>query len=386
MPKLRVLLLLHEMSPTGAPKVALSAFERFGDAVDLRTLAYLGGPLGSRFRALGPVQTLVSQSFPGMSAPLPALARFAWHRTLSVAKARAWAGPLRRWKPDVVYVNSVAGLLVARRLALPPAPVLLHVHELDSVLAEFTRHSPPLIQTLPARYIAVSQAVADALTERFEVDKDKVAVIPAFVEGDIAAPARALRPPDAPFVVGGAGVINWFKGVQLWLLMAAETKKRLGAGRVRFVWVGVPDNEEGWQFREMARKLGLASDLESMPFTPDPWAHYAGFDAFALTSWQETASLALLEAMLLERPVVCFRGSGGPWEFVGEAGVVIEDFSTGDMADALAALAGDPDRRAALGKAARRRVLDHFTADRQAPKILAELRRLVPQAGHDPPA
>lgn len=381
MPKLRVLLLLHEMSPTGAPKVALSAFERFGDAVDLRTLAYLDGPLGSRFRALGPVQTLVSQSFPGMSAPLPALAGFAWHRTLSVAKARAWAGPLRRWKPDVVYVNSVAGLLVARRLALPPAPVLLHVHELDSVLAEFTRHSPPLLQTLPARYVAVSQAVADALTERFSIPADKVAVVPAFVEGDIAAPARTPRPPDAPFVVGGAGVINWFKGAQLWLLMATETKKRLGAGRVRFVWVGVPDNEEGWQFREMARKLGLTGDLEAVPFTPDPWALYAGFDAFAATSWQDSFPLVVLENMLLETPVVCFAGSGGAREEVGETGIVIEDFSPPDMADALAGLAGDPARREALGRAARRRVLDCFTADRQVPKILEEIRRV---AGRDP--
>ncbi len=378
---IRVLLLLHEMSPTGAPKVALSAFERFGDAVDLRTLAYLGGPLAPRFRALGLVQTLVSRSFPGMSAPLPALARFAWHRTLSVAKARAWAGPLRRWKPDVVYVNSVAGLLVARRLALPPAPVLLHVHELDSVLAEFARHSPPLLQTLPARYVAVSQAVADALTERFKVDKDKVAVIPAFVEGDLAAPARAPRPPDAPFVVGGAGVINWFKGAQLWLLTAAETKKRLGAGRVWFVWVGVPDNEEGWQFREMARKLGLTGDLEAVPFTPDPWALYAGFDAFAATSWQDSFPLVVLENMLLETPVVCFAGSGGAREEVGETGIVIEDFSPPDMADALAGLAGDPARREALGRAARRRVLDCFTADRQVPKILEEIRRV---AGRDP--
>jgi len=201
------------------------------------------------------------------------------------------------------------------------------------------------------------------------------------VEGDLAAPARAPRPPHAPFVVGGAGVINWFKGAQLWLLTAAETKKRLGAGRVRFVWVGVPDNEEGWQFREMARKLGLTGDLEAVPFTPDPWALYAGFDAFAATSWQDSFPLVVLENMLLETPVVCFAGSGGAREEVGETGIVIEDFSPPDMADALAGLAGDPARREALGRAARRRVLDCFTADRQVPKILEEIRRV---AGRDP--
>ena len=135
--KIKVLLLIHELSPTGAPKVILSAFQRFGDAVELRTLSYLGGPLSAEFGKLGPVQSLVTYGWPGMSAPLPALARFAGHRALSFAKGRLWARPLRRWQPDVVYINSVAALLAVRRLMLPPAPVLLHVHELDHVLDPF---------------------------------------------------------------------------------------------------------------------------------------------------------------------------------------------------------------------------------------------------------
>ncbi len=387
MRKIRVLLLIHELSPTGAPKVALSAFERFGDAVDLRTLAYLGGPLKPRFAALGPVQTLVSYGWPGMSAPLGSLARFAGHRALSLAKGRLWTWPLRRWQPDVIYINSVAALLAVRRMALPPAPVLLHVHELDHVLAPFLEHSPDLLRDLPARYVAVSHAVAEALTERFSIDPAKVTVVPAFVDAvpEIApilpefAPSAA--PADTRWVIGGAGVINWCKGAQLWLLMAAEVKRLLGADWVRFVWVGVPQNEEGWQFREMARKLLLTDDIEFVAFTSQPQAYYQKFDVFALTSWEETASLALLENMALERPVVCFAGSGGPAEFAGDAGVTLPEFSPSSMAAAVAALCTDPARRFALGKAARQRVIENFTADIQAPRILEEIRRLAAQPG-----
>ncbi len=374
--KIKVLLLIHELSPTGAPKVALSAFQRFGDAVELRTLAYMGGPLEAGFRALGPVQTLVSYGWPGMSAPLPSLVRFAGHRGLSLAKGRLWAGPLRRWKPDVIYINSVAGLLAARRLRLPPAPTLLHVHELDHVLAPFMKHSPALLRDLPARYVAVSEAVKEALTERFGIDPAKVGVVPAFIDVPSVIPAPLPRQ-GSRWVVGGAGVINWCKGAQLWLLMAAEVKRLLGAENVRFVWVGVPDNEEGWQFGEMARKLFLTDDIEFVPFTPTPSAYYQSFDVFALTSWEETASLALLENMLLERAVVCFAGTGGPKEFAGKAGVVLPEFSPKLMAEAIAALCRDPARRAALGQAARQRVLDYFTADIQAPHILEEIRRVA---------
>ncbi len=380
MRKIKVLLLLHDLSPTGAPKLAVSAFERFGDAVELRTISYHGGPLRDRVRRLGPVQTLVSFQWPGGMPSPRALLLFLGHRSLSVGKARLWSQEVRRWKPDVVYVNSVAGLLAAKRLRLPPAPVLLHVHELDSFLYPMARDAPELLLGLPNRYVAVSQAVADALTGRYGVDPGKVAVVPAFVE-DFPLPAPvAPRAGDGRLVVGGAGVVSWVKGVPLWLLMAAEVKKRLDAGRVRFVWVGMVEDEEGWRFREMAGKLGLTGDIEWVPFTSRPLDHYAGWDVFALTSWEETASLAMLECMLLQKAVVCFAGAGGPPEFVGAAGVVVPDFSPQDMAEAIISLAEDPDRRAMLGMAARRRVLDHFTAARQAPRLLEEIRRLAPEA------
>ena len=375
MRKIKVLLLLHDLSPTGAPKLAVSAFERFGDQVELRTITYHSGPLRDRVRALGPVQTLVSFQWPG-GIPTPrALLLFLGHRALSVGKARAWSQAVRRWKPDVVYVNSVAGLLAAKRLSLPPAPVLLHVHELDSFLHPMARDAPELLLNLPDRYVAVSQAVADALTGRYGVDAGKVTVVPAFVE-EFPLPDPAPRR-DARLVVGGAGVLSWVKGVPLWLLMAAEVKKRLGAGRVRFVWVGMVEDEEGWRFREMARKLHLTDDIELVPFTSRPLDHYAGLDVFALTSWEETASLAALENMLLQKAVVCFAGAGGPLEFVGAAGVIIPEFSPPDMAAAIIALAEDPARRAALGASARRRVLEHFTAERQAPRLLEEIRRVA---------
>lgn len=380
MRKIKVLLLLHDLSPTGAPKLAVTAFERFRDQIELRTVSYHGGPLRARVGALGPVQTLVSFQWPGGMPTPRALLLFLAHRSLSVGKARMWSAAIKRWKPDVVYVNSVAGLLAAKRLSLPPAPVLLHVHELDSFLHPMARDAPELLLRLPARYVAVSQAVQDALSGRYGVDPAKVVVVPAFVE-PFPVPAPIPRD-DGRLVVGGAGVMSWVKGVPLWLLMAVALKKRLGPGRVRFVWVGMVENEEGWRFQEMARKLGLTlgvpeDDIALVPFTSRPLDHYAGFDFFALTSWEETASLALLENMLLQNVVLCFAGAGGPPEFVGAAGVVVEAFSPRDMAAAIAALADDPARRATLGEDARRRVLELFTAETQAPRLLDEIRRVV---------
>ena len=379
MHKIKVLLLLHDLSPTGAPKVAAAAFEHLRDQIDLWTITYQDGPLRKRLGKLGRVQTLVSYKWPGMPAAPRALVLFLLHRFLSLGKARLWSLGVKRWQPDLVYVNSIAGLLAAKRLQLPRVPVLLHVHELDSFLFPFSRHAPELLRDLPDRYVAVSQAVATALIERYSIPAEKVVVIPAFVE---EFPLPPMLPPaeDTRLVVGGAGVVSWVKGPELWLLMAAEVKRRLGGEKVRFIWVGIPDGEAGWQFGEMARKLGLAEDIQMVRFTDRPLDYYAAWDIFALTSWEETASLAALENMLLQKPVVCFAGAGGPPEFVGSAGVVIKEFSPISMADAVCALAADPAKRTALGKAARQRVLENFTAAHQAPRLMEEMQKLAAQS------
>jgi glycosyltransferase involved in cell wall biosynthesis len=376
MRKIKVLLLLHDLSPTGAPKVAAAAFEALRDQIDLWTITYQDGPLRERLGKLGRVQTLVSYRWPGMPAAPRALVLFLLHRFLSLGKARLWSLGVKRWRPDLVYVNSIAGLLAAKRLQLPQVPVLLHVHELDSFLYPFSQHAPELLRDLPDRYVAVSQAVATALIERYGIPAEKVVVIPAFVEEFPLPPAR---PPaeDTRLVVGGAGVVSWVKGPELWLLMAAEVKRQLGAAHVRFVWVGIPDGEAGWQFGEMARKLGLAEDVEMVRFTDCPLDYYAAFDIFAMTSWQDSFPLVVLETMLLEKPVVCFGGSGGACEEVGDAGTVIAEFSPAVMASAVIALAADPLRRAALGAAARRRVLENFTAAKQTPHLWREIETLT---------
>ena len=379
MHKIKVLLLLHDLSPTGAPKVAAAAFEHLRDQIDLWTITYQDGPLRKRLGKLGRVQTLVSYKWPGMPAAPRALVLFLLHRFLSLGKARLWSLGVKRWRPDLVYVNSIAGLLAAKRLQLPRVPVLLHVHELDSFLFPFSRHAPELLRDLPDRYVAVSQAVATALIERYSIPAEKVVVIPAFVE---EFPLPPMLPPaeDTRLVIGGAGVVSWVKGPELWLLMAAEVKRRLGGEKVRFIWVGIPDGEAGWQFGEMARKLGLAEDIQMVRFTDRPLDYYAAWDIFALTSWEETASLAALENMLLQKPVVCFAGAGGPPEFVGSAGIVIEEFSPISMAEAVCALVADPAKRTALGEAARQRVLENFTAAHQAPRLMEEMQKLAAQS------
>ncbi len=373
MAKRKVLLLLHTLNLTGAPKIALDAFEQLQDEVELQIITIRGGAWEDRCRRLGPLAIL--ERLPQGNAP--------WQRARRIAAKAIWARRWQNWQPDVIYINSVAALPLANNLRLPQSPALLHVHELKSITEQFAGDCLELLAHWPQRYLAVSSAVVKSLVENYRVAAQNIALVHEFVpDADFERTAALLSKPSTNgdgrrFVVGGAGYPSWRKGPLLWLQMAVELVKLLGRDVVRFVWVGVTENEEGAVFREMARKLGLDDVIEWVAVTPEPLPQLARCDVFAMTSWEDPCPIVVLEAMMLQKPVVCFAHSGGAPEEVGDAGCAVADFSPLLMAQQLAAWYAEPAKVAAMGQRARRRVQNQFIASVQTPKILAEIDRLI---------
>jgi len=242
--------------------------------------------------------------------------------------------------------------------------------------------SPGLVSSIPDRYIAVSEVVATALIGQFAVPPVQIAVVPPHVEDRWLADESPDRDPmpsalGRPLVVGGAGMPSWTKGIELWLLTAAELVRRNGPDRYRFRWIGAREDRTDWQFRAMVTKLGLDELVELVPVVPEPLAEFQRMDILVVSSWEESASLVALEMMALGRPVACFEGSGGTAELVGDAGIVVQDFSPIAMADAVEGIGTSMSARADLGRAARVRVAERFSAGRLVPKLLDEIRTAV---------
>jgi glycosyltransferase involved in cell wall biosynthesis len=346
------------------------------DETTIRTVSRQGGLLEDRCRALGPLDIVSDRR--GLKV---------WLRDVIRRERRPLLGlSLRRWKPDLIYVNSVAALPMLDELPCPDTPVLCHVHELDSYLGDVSSRHPRLWRR-PARFIAVSQAVREALVDRYDVPPEKVRTVDDFVReadfstepfdaaGDAAKlhgevqSAREAR----PFVVGGAGRVDLRKGPTLWLQLAAALTRILGKANVRFVWVGVQDDDMCRYFRQIAVRLGVEEVTTFVPVTRHPLAHFRQFDVFAQTAWEDPCPIVVLENMMLRVPVACFAGSGGAPEEVGETGIVVDGFCPQAMAREIAALLGDEPRRRSMGEAARQRVIERFTDRVQVPKLLREI-------------
>lgn len=369
---LRVLLLLRDLTRGGATRLVLSLFDAVAREVSLRSVAWESGPLEPDFRRLGRLDVLWSYPellpFPGAAAERRMAGMVLGRMRMPLA---GWSA--RRSGPQFVYANSIRSLHLVSRLGLSRYRIILHVHELSVALEGFEAVNPGLIRSLPSHYIAVSQAVASALVTDFKVDPDSISVIPPFVT--VPSTLATTSTGRAIYTVGGIGNLTWTKGGVLWLLAARDLVEHLGEDNVRFRWVGLREDDEGRQFRAMVSKLGLEHLVDLVPETSDSSAALATLDALAMTSWEESASLVVLEAMAHGVPVLCFKGAGGPEELIGDSGIVVDGFSPHGMAEAVAALHDQPDRAEMFRSDALRRVQTHFSRDVVIPQWAAVLRR-----------
>jgi glycosyltransferase involved in cell wall biosynthesis len=177
-------------------------------------------------------------------------------------------------------------------------------------------------------------------------------VIPYGIELSEEAPVPEH---DGALVAGVAANLEYWKGIDV-LIEAA----RLATApvRVEIYGVGALDQQLGRQ----AREAGV--DARFNGFVRDIRARIADLDVLVQPSRADNLPLAILEAMACGRPVLGTRVGGIP-ELVldGETGLVVDPEEPVAMARALDVLAQSPELRRELGRKARQRAAQHFSAD-----------------------
>jgi glycosyltransferase involved in cell wall biosynthesis len=160
------------------------------------------------------------------------------------------------------------------------------------------------------------------------------------------------------------------KGVLPLIRAFHRVHQQMPESRLRVAGSEIVEAEYARACRDLARSLGLG---EAVAFlgqvtTEEILAEYARCATFVLPSFQETAPVAIEEAMAAGVPCVATRVGGIPW--------MIEDGVTGQTVPAPSSAAGNPGqiadallqvllaaRAGEMGKEARRRARTRFRAE-----------------------
>jgi len=202
----------------------------------------------------------------------------------------------------------------------------------------------------------------DHLVRVHGADPGRIRVMPFGVDVETFRPASGSAGTGADATAAGVthlvsvGRLVWQKAHHL-LLGACSRLRRRG---IPFRLTIVGEGEERPALEALRAHLGLDDVVDLPGAMPESEVArvLAQSDLFVLASVSEGFGLVLLEAMACGVPVVAPALNGLP-EVVadGVEGRLFAPGSEAELADAIAALAADPDLRRRLGEAGRRRVV-----------------------------
>jgi glycosyltransferase involved in cell wall biosynthesis len=308
--------------------------------------------------------------------------------SLRVARVlRARAGDF-----DVVHDNQCLGygiLDVARRsptVATIHHPITID-HKLDRQNATFarrltlarwyafTRMQKKVARRIPSVITASGTGSRDASSE-LGVDPKRITVVHNGVDTELFRPLENVdRIPGRILTTTSADVP--LKG--LVYLVEALAKLRTEIDDAHLVVVGSP--RRGGRVLDAIKRFDVAdhvafeSKVDSLRFAE----LYAMSEVAVVPSLYEGFSLPAAEAMSAGVPVVATTGGALP-EVVGTdgaAGILVPPRDVGALATAIRDLLTDPDRREAMGRAGRARVLDMFTWTKTAERTVDVYRRAI---------
>jgi glycosyltransferase involved in cell wall biosynthesis len=180
------------------------------------------------------------------------------------------------------------------------------------------------------------------------------------VYNGICLPETMIQHANKRMTVGSAGRLFPVKDYSLMVEIAKLVVAQ--SDMVDFVLAG--DGPERHRLEEKARNAGLHGRFRFLGHQDDMDLFYKSLDVYINTSLHEGIPMSVLEAMSYGLPIVAPKVGGFP-EIVEEgiSGYLIDDRDPSVFSARCVRLLSDQEEREKMAKAARQRVVDHFSRE-----------------------
>ena len=285
---------------------------------------------------------------------------------LDLGWIRQFVRLLRERRVELIHAHEFGantyGTLAGR---LARVPIVATVHGRSYYADRGHRRLAYRMVSRAAAMVAVSEDVKRFVVERTGTSARRVRVVYNGIGLLDAVPLEArarlradLGIPDAAHVVAVVGNLYDIKGHR-YLLEAGPSVLKARPSTV-FLIAGRGEREAA--LREQARSLAIDGHVRFLGFRHDVPELLALCDVFVLPSLSEGLSIAILEAMAAERPVLTTRVGGNPELVVqAETGIHVEPTDAPGLAGAVTRLLTDPAEARRLGENGLSRVRSRFT-------------------------
>ena len=240
------------------------------------------------------------------------------------------------------------------------------------------RHTAPLLRRLLYRWSAAVAATSTDVAEEVkqELKLNQVFVLPNPCSSESiqkAAGSDCKNCRDSCTLVAVGRLIHQ-KGIDV-VLKALHILHKEGLNKFRLAVLG--DGPLRRQLEERTKQLGLEEEVNFLGYVPNPYPYMAQSDIFVHASRWEGFGMVIVEAMALGLPVVATSCPGGPKEILGygEYGRLVPPDDPEALAEVLADLINNPEKRAQLSQASLRRI--EFYRPERIAKNLLEIEEFV---------
>lgn len=297
---------------------------------------------------------------------------------LSVAKQVA--AVVKAGDVEVIHAHTTRSCMIGRvAAALTGRPLIYHVHSPTS--QDSTRRLANYVNSWverislhgAAKIVCVSHSLADHMcSEGFS--RRRLAVVPNGVP--IRGPLTQRDTPCDAWVLGTVALFRPRKGTEV--LLEALSMLRAHGYNVSLRAVGPFESPEyESRIKSLAKKLGVAGNVEWTGFTSNVDLEMAKMDLFVLPSlFGEGLPMVMLEAMAAGIPVVGTRVQGIPEVLQDNAGVLAAPDSAADLSHAIRTVIRGDMAWAEIRQTAWQRQRDRFSDHSMAAGLAAAYRQL----------
>ena len=294
---------------------------------------------------------------------LPVSGRISWSMIKQAAELA------REIAPDVIHTHSYKGDVIGLGAAkLAKIPVVGEIHgwlfPKDDYLIRFYEWLDVQALKCMDRVVVLADHYR-RLILRMGFDPQQVAVIPSGVDvtplrssaGRINMRQRLGIDPERP-TVGALTRLSHEKGVDTFLRSVA----RLVRTHPNVMAIVFGTGPEEHSLKALADKLAITDHVVWAGYVEEAMDALLALDVVAQTSRYEALPQALMEAMVMARPIVATPVGGCPELVVdGETGYVVPTAEPELIAGAVGRLLSDPPHARRLGQAGAQRVEDFYT-------------------------